>query len=210
MSKVSNVMDYYVLCNKLKNVIRTGWKNWDVKRERVESIAEHVCGTQMLAIAMYYEFNYDIDLSKVIKMLAIHEIGEIIIGDLTQFQIDRKEKEKIEHEAVASIFSKLNGAEELTNLLIEFDARETKESQFAYFCDKLECDIQSKLYDEEHCVDLDNQEGNFVMNHPMVKELLDSGCSWSEMWMIYGQKTNHYDENFLLVSNYALTHKLLY
>lgn len=30
-------------------------------------------------------------------MLAIHELGETVIEDLTQFQISRDEKEKIEH-----------------------------------------------------------------------------------------------------------------
>ena len=29
------VIKYYVLCNKLKDVIRTGWKNWNIKRERI-------------------------------------------------------------------------------------------------------------------------------------------------------------------------------
>lgn len=32
---------------------------------------------------------------KVIFMLAIHELGETVIGDLTQFQISRDEKEKL-------------------------------------------------------------------------------------------------------------------
>lgn len=52
MSKAQNVVRYYVLCNKLKDVIRTGWKNWNVKRERLESVAEHIYGVQMLAIAI--------------------------------------------------------------------------------------------------------------------------------------------------------------
>jgi len=58
MSKEENVIRYYVLCNKLKNVIRTGWKDWNVKRDRLESVAEHIYGVQMLAIAMYSECNY--------------------------------------------------------------------------------------------------------------------------------------------------------
>lgn len=87
MSKEQNVINYYVLCNKLKNVIRTGWKDWNVHRDRIESVAEHIYGVQMLAIAMQSEFEYDIDIEKVIFMLAIHEIGETVIGDLTQFQI---------------------------------------------------------------------------------------------------------------------------
>ena len=52
MSKEENVIKYYVLCNQLKNVIRTGWKKWHVKKERLESVAEHIFGVQMLAIAM--------------------------------------------------------------------------------------------------------------------------------------------------------------
>ena len=94
MCKEQNVLNYYVLCNKLKNVIRTGWKDWKVKRERIESVAEHIYGVQMLAIAMKSEYQYDIDMQKVIFMLAIHELGETVIGDLTQFQISREEKEK--------------------------------------------------------------------------------------------------------------------
>ena len=73
MSKEENVLRYYVLCNRLKDVVRTGWKDWNVKRERIESVAEHIYGTQMLALAMKSEYKYDIDIEKVILMLAVHE-----------------------------------------------------------------------------------------------------------------------------------------
>ena len=55
MSREQNVINYYVLCNKLKDLIRTGWINWNVKRDRIESVAEHIYGVQQLAIAMKYE-----------------------------------------------------------------------------------------------------------------------------------------------------------
>ena len=79
INKCKNVVNYYVLCTKLKDVIRTGWKTWNVKRERLESVAEHVFGVQTLAIAMYSEFEYDIDIMKVLFMLAVHELEETII-----------------------------------------------------------------------------------------------------------------------------------
>ena len=69
--KLKNVLKFYVLCNSLKDVVRTGWKVWDVQRDRVESIAEHIYGVQMLAIAMYSEYKYNLDLSKIIFMLAV-------------------------------------------------------------------------------------------------------------------------------------------
>ena len=208
MSKELNVINYYVLCNKLKNVIRTGWLDWKVKRERVESIAEHIFGVQMLAIAMKSEYQYDIDIMKVIYMLAIHELGETIIGDLTQFQISKEEKEVIEHKAVHNILSSLLDGEQIEDLFLEFDAHETPEAIFAYQCDKLECDIQSKLYDQEGCVDLNHQEGNATMNNEIVKKLLENGSSWSDMWLEFGQKKYPYDENFMSVSHYVKDNRI--
>ncbi len=89
MPKEENVVNYYVICNKLKNVIRKGWIDWRVQRERIESVAEHIFSVQMLAIAMKSEYQYEIDIMKVILMLAIHELGETVIGDLTLFDSRR-------------------------------------------------------------------------------------------------------------------------
>lgn len=208
MTKEENVVNYYVICNKLKNIIRTGWKDWNVKKERLESVAEHIFGTQMLAIAMNSEYQYDIDIMKVIFMLAIHELGETIIGDLTQFQISKEEKIKIEHDAVKEILSNLLEKKQIEELFLEFDSHKTKEAMFAYQCDKLECDLQSKLYDEEGCVDLNHQENNKTMDNKLVKQLLQEKNSWSEMWLKFGQSIYPYDDNFIAVSNYALKNKI--
>lgn len=208
MTKEENVINYYVICNKLKNIIRTGWKDWNVKKERLESVAEHIFGTQMLAIAMKSEYQYDIDIMKVIFMLAIHELGETIIGDLTQFQISKDEKIKIEHDAVKEILSNLLEKKQIEELFLEFDSHKTKEAMFAYQCDKLECDLQSKLYDEEGCDDLNHQENNKTMNNKLVKQLLQEKNSWSEMWLKFGQSIYPYDDNFIAVSNYALNNNI--
>lgn len=208
MDKEKKVINYYVLCNKLKNVIRTGRKDWNVKRERIESVAEHIFWVQMLAIAMKSEYQYDIDIMKVILMIAIHELWETIIGDLTQFQISKEEKEKIEHEAVHNILKNLIDWEKIENLFLEFDEHKTKESLFAYQCDKLECDLQCKLYDEECCVDLNKQDTNTSFKDSQVQELLKTGLSWSEMRIKFWQQRYSYDKNFLAVSNYVLKHKI--
>lgn len=203
MSKAENVVRYYVLCNKLKDVIRTGWKNWNVKRERLESVAEHIYGVQMLAIAIQSEYKYDVDIMKVIFMLAIHELEEITIGDLTQFQITKEDKVIMGHQAVSNILDVLLNKEQIMNLVVEFDERKSKEALFAHYCDKLECDIQSKLYDEEGCVDLNDQDGNETLNDSRVQELLKTGKSWSDMWLTFGQNVYNYDKNFTEISNYV-------
>ena len=204
MSRAQNVIAYYRLCNRLKNIIRTGWKDWNVKRERIESVAEHIYSTQMLAIAMYSEYDYKIDLQKVLYMLAIHELEEIIIGDLTLFEISKDEKNKMGHEAVRQVIEPLQIKEDLYSLVVEFDERKTPEALFAFQCDKMECDLQSVLYDEEHCVDVHNQPGNISMHSEEVVELVQSGKSFSELWLTFSQNRYDYDENFLEVSNTAM------
>ena len=69
MSKEERILNYYMLCNKLKDIVRSGWRVWNIKRERVESIAEHIYGVQMLAIAMKSEYQYNVNLEKVILKL---------------------------------------------------------------------------------------------------------------------------------------------
>lgn len=206
--KEKNVLQFYVLCNRLKHLIRSGWIAWNVKKERVESVAEHIYSTQMLAIAMYSEFNYDIDLEKVLKMLAIHELEETIIGDFTPFQLDQEKKQEMGHKAILKALQPLSDKQHWIDLIMEFDARKTKEAVFAYQCDKLECDLQAKLYDEENLVDLNNQENNKTIEDENVKELLEKGYSWSQMWIKNDLNKINFDENFRKVNEYAFYNKI--
>ena len=172
--RLEDAMRFYLLSTQLKYKIRSGWDetHWNVSKERLESIAEHVYGTCILAISIDSEFETYLNINKVIKMLAIHEIGEVVIGDITPFDnITHEEKMKIEHKAMKNVLGDLIKKDELYSLLLEFDNQKTKEAIFAYQCDKLECDLQSKLYDEEKCVDLKKQPKKKIINNKRVKEL---------------------------------------
>jgi len=208
MSKPANVINYYVLCNKLKDMIRSGWQKWHVKRDRLESVAEHVYGVQMLAIAMYSEYDYDINIEKVILMLAVHELEEVAIGDLVPFEITKAEKLKIGHEAVSKILDGISDKANLKSLIYEFDARKTPEAKFAHLCDKLEADIQCKLYDEENCVDWQDQDDNELLKYHQVQESVDFEKSWSECWIEHDQNHYDYDQNFLAVIDYLKKHQI--
>ena len=207
-NRAKQVVEYYLLCNKLKNIIRTGWLNWNVEAERVESIAEHIFGTQMMAIAMKYAYDYDIDIQKVCLMMAIHETEEIIIGDKTLFQVSSEEKAIEGHKAVHYIFGDVLPAPALEQLILEFDERKTKEAKFAYFCDKLECDVQAKVYGDRGNVDINHQENNSTARDPRVNKWFNQGLDFGQMWIKFGQERYGYDEHFTEVSNYALNHNL--
>ena len=208
MNREKSVIDFYVLTNKLKNVIRTGWLNWHVSSQRVESVAEHVYGVQMLALAMYSEYKYDIDIKKVIFMLAIHELEETIIGDLTHKDITKEDKKIIGHEAVEKILSELISGEEIKKLIFEFDEGITEEAKFAYHCDKLECDLQCKLYDEGGFVKVEDQLESDNHRKDVMESLRKGESTWSYNWMKYDRPKYLDDDNFLSVLDYAIDNKI--
>lgn len=206
-SHIKNAMNFYLLANKLKYKIRSGWdsKHWNVNKERLESVAEHVYGTCILAISLDSEFDFKIDINKVLKMLVIHEIGEVIIGDITPFDnVTPEQKKKIEHQAIMNIVGDLVKKDELIKLMLEFDEHKTKESKFAYYCDKLEADIQSKIYQDMGSHNsLNNQENNIIFKSSKVQKILEDGAKNAfDIWYEYDKNIYEDDEIFTQILNY--------
>ena len=186
-NKAENAMRFYLLATKLKYKLRSGWDetHWNVSSDRLESIAEHVYGTCILAISLDSEYQLDIDIEKVLKMLTIHEIGEVIIGDITPFdKITVEQKMENEHIAMKEVLGDLYKKEELYDLLIEFDEHTTKEATFAFLCDKTEAIIQAKVYqDMGYQRDLNDQKNNTVINNPKIKKMIEDGAETAfDIW----------------------------
>ena len=57
MTNEETVIAIFALMHKLRNTKRKGWYDENIKRYRVESVADHIYSTQMLAYAMQSEFN---------------------------------------------------------------------------------------------------------------------------------------------------------
>lgn len=196
--RIESAMRFYLLATKLKYKIRSGWdkNHWNVSSERVESVAEHVYGTCILAISLNSNFELNVDIDKVLKMLILHEIGEVLIGDITPFdKVTPEEKARIEHKAMQNVIGDLINKDELFNLLLEFDEHNTNESKFAYLCDKMEADIQAKVYqDKGFQHSLDDQEGNVVFKSSIVNEMIENGAKTAfDIW--YEWDKSKYDND---------------
>ena len=200
--KIKDIMSFYALCSKLKDTIRKGPLTWNANRKRIESVAEHIYGVQMLAISIYYQFGYKLDLNKVIYMLAIHELEEIEIGDLAFYETTKEDKLEKGKKATDLILKDLIGKEEISKLLDEYNERKTDEAIFAYHCDKLECDVQMKLYDQEGCFDLNNQPNNPIIDLPSVRKVLDSESSISNAWIEFDRSKFEDDPVFIEIINW--------
>ena len=176
-NKIKNLLQFYLMATQLKDKIRRGWELWNIDRKRVESVAEHIYGTCILAISIDSEFDLNIDIYKVVMMLVLHEIEEVKIGDLTPFdKVTKEEKRRMGKQAVQEILNSLSQKADYMELIEEFEEMKTRESIFAKMCDKLEADIQCKLYCEEKCIDINKKENaHYLVENERIQKLLANG-----------------------------------
>lgn len=205
--KIKEAMRFYLLATKLKYKIRSGWdqNHWNIKSDRIESVAEHVYGTSILAISLNSQFDLGVDMEKVLKMIAIHEIGEVLIGDITPFDnITPKQKEEMEHKAMRDVLGDLCEKDELFDLLLEFDEHKTKEGRFAYLCDKIEADIQAKVYQDKGCHhSLEEQDHNAAFKNPRTHEMIRNGAKEPfDIWYEWDKSRFEDSEIFTKVLEY--------
>lgn len=206
--KLNDAMRFYLLATQLKYKIRSGWdeNHWNISKERIESIAEHVYGTCILAISIDSEFKTNLDINKVIKMLVIHELGEVVIGDITPFDnITPEEKMEKEHEAIKEVLGNLIKKDEFYSLLLEFDDKKTKEAIFAHHCDKLEADIQAKVYQDMGCHNsLNEQENNVVFKSQRVQKMVKDGAKTAfDIWYEWDKSLYLDDKTFADILDYV-------
>ncbi len=206
--KFKKISNFYAITHKLKMLIRSGWKQWNVDADRFESVAEHIYGCQMLAFAVNSEFNLNLDIEKVIFMFAFHELGEAIVGDITPNDaVPKEQKHQMEVEAVKEIAQTLEMGEKIIEIFKEYLENKTKEAKFTRLIDKVECNMQVKYYEEKGCTDL------FLERDGLDEELRQKRISagdktFAEMWINIDIERNKYPPLFQDFAKYIINNNI--
>lgn len=114
---------------------------------RYENDAEHAWHLAMMALVLSeYANEAEIDITKIVKMLLIHDLVEIDTGDLFLYD-EGIQAQKAESEPIAArrIFGFLpeDQRDEFLALWEEFEAKEPPEARFAASIDRLESVLQN-------------------------------------------------------------------
>ena len=202
MYKINNIINFYFLASSLKVKIRTGWIQIGIEKERLESVAEHIYGCLILAIAINSEYKLNLDMYKVLKMLTLHELEEVLMGDLTiRANITKEEKKELGKKYVHNIVKDLCEANEIEELLDEFNDYETNESKFCYHIDKLECDFQAKVYDLQGAFSIENARTDLEYYGKDAERIEKVSKTASDYWIEYHKPIFDADEIFKKLIN---------
>jgi putative hydrolases of HD superfamily len=139
--------------DQLKQVFR---QTYLLDESRKENDAEHSWHFAMYALLLVEYANEKVDLLKVVKMALVHDLVEIDAGDTFLYDVaGNADKAEREEKAAKRIFGLLppDVGQELHDLWIEFEAKETPEAKFAGSLDRL---------------------------HPFLHNIHTQGRAWSE------------------------------
>lgn len=133
---MQQVVDFILEIDKLKGVSR---KVRPLGQDRYENSAEHSWQIALLAVSLAPYAESSVDIDRVIRMLLVHDIGEIDTGDTMVFvEGGWEERKAAELVAVKRIFGLLPETQSAQWLALweEFERGESADARFANAADR--------------------------------------------------------------------------
>jgi putative hydrolase of HD superfamily len=133
---MQQIIEFILELEKLKGVTR---KTRPLGLDRYENSAEHSWQLALLAISLERFATSPVDMNRVVRMLLVHDIGEIDTGDTIVFAEDGwADRKAAELNAVKRIFGLLpeEQSADFFALWQEFERAKTPEALFAHAVDR--------------------------------------------------------------------------
>src|SRR3990167_9279951 len=110
---------------KLKSVLRHSW----LSSGRRESVAEHTWRMALMALLLQSYLDEKVDLIKTIKLILVHDLGEIHATDFPAFKKQPDNKADLERKGLLKLVKPLPDklSTEIFNLRKEYEKAKTPE-----------------------------------------------------------------------------------
>ncbi|MBC6974088.1 HD domain-containing protein [Bacillus sp. Xin] len=163
-----NILKVIALAEKLKYEMRHSW----LSNGRQESVAEHTWRMSLMAVLVQPYLDKEVNMENLLKMVIIHDLVEAEAGDIPAFDTMNSEqlqlqKQENEQKAILNIKHTLEGplGNELYDLWMEFEEKETYEAKVANALDKLEVKIQHNEADIDTWLPIEHKMTFQVAKH---------------------------------------------
>lgn len=138
MDKLKKQIDFIIEIDKLKNIYR---QTLLMDGSRRENDAEHSWHLALMGIVLLEYAEEDLDLSRLLKMLLIHDLVEVYAGDTFCYDdegnVSKAQREAEAAERLYGLLPKDQG-QELKELWQEFEDQKSPEALFAASLDRLQ------------------------------------------------------------------------
>ena len=134
--RIEDRLGFLLEIEKLKRVMR---KTMPPGLDRHENSAEHSWQVTLAALVLREHANADIDIDRVIRMLLVHDLGEIDAGDTIVYASQEPGVKEAELKGFKRVCSFLPAAqqEEFLALWMEFETGDSMEAHYARAIDRI-------------------------------------------------------------------------
>lgn len=177
----------FLLFDMLGDIRRSGAVQWKVNRFRTEDIKDHIFDLVILTKLLKPYFPSYIDIDKVIDYAVVHDLEEVITGDITGFEgVSKDEKKRVNKIAMDYLIKVYGDTMHIDSLLNEFENQETIESKILHMLDKVSSANPFMKYDNEAPIDMDNPKiVDSLRENPGVVKLRKEGLSLGEIFYVW-------------------------
>ncbi len=132
---------------RLKDLRRSGWVDHGV--DQPESVADHSFGVAFMAMVLGDLLG--LDTPKLMRMSLLHDLGEVLVGDLTPaMNPPPSGKRAAERAALRQILSGIENGRAYIDLWEEYERGVSPEARLLKNIDKLEMALQAAAYAKRH------------------------------------------------------------
>ena len=199
----TSILPFFHILERLKTTKREGWRRFGISRG--ESIADHMYRMSIISMFAPASLASRLDLHKCMKMCLIHDMAELLVGDITPIDgVPKAEKSRRETEAMdfltkgllKSVPGGLMTGEDIRAVWQEYEDSKTLDSHYVHDIDKIELLLQMVEYERAGKGKLDLGEFAYVATKvtlPEMKERADEIIKereqiWDGTQHIHGEK----------------------
>ena len=187
----------YVLFDMLGDLVRSGSLQWKINRFRTEDVKDHVVDLILMTKLLKPYFPSYINTDKMTDYAIVHDLAEVITGDITTFEgVTKEEKERVNRLAIRYLIDEYGDVLNIENILNDYESQIDIEAKTLHMLDKVNSSIPFLKYDSENKVDMDNPEIiECLRTNPGVVKLKNEGLSLGEIFYVLHLKSVNITED---------------
>jgi len=193
----------FFLFDMLGDIKRSGPIQWKIDRFRTSDIKNHILDLIVITKLLKPHLPAYIDTEKMIDYAIVHDLTEVITGDITTFEgITKEEKKRVEKIAREYLISEYQSMLNINTLLEDFENSKDIEAKILHMIDKVHSSIEFLKYDNEKKVDMDNPEIiECLRENPRIVKLKKQGLSLGELFYVWHLSSVNFTEEEIIKYN---------
>ena len=179
-----NDVKLFMIFDILGDTERTGPHLWQIKRERLEDINNHILDLLLITRILKKYFPEGLDYDKIYDYIICHDLPEAITGDITRFEgISSEEIKLVTQLAINYLTDTFENVINVGEILNKYENRVDLESKVVNMIDRVHSSTTFIKYEAENHVDMDNP--NIIPSlrqHPFVVEKIAEGKDLADIF----------------------------